>query len=69
VARDIERGAADARAYVSGESGGQFDEVRRVQALQEHASQIDVPKASWADFTKYYGKWSNGKVLLGTAGS
>ncbi|GBC04213.1 hypothetical protein RclHR1_05570014 [Rhizophagus clarus] len=28
---------------------------------------VDVPKASWSDFRNYFGKWSNGKVLLGTA--
>ena len=46
MARDIEQGAADTRAYVSGESEGQLDELRRVQELQKHSSQIDVPKAS-----------------------
>ena len=27
----------------------------------------DVPKATWVDFSRYFGKWQNGKVLLGTA--
>lgn len=27
----------------------------------------DAPRASWADFKSYFGKWQNGKVLFGTA--
>lgn len=67
VARDIERGTADAKAYMRGQSTGDLDELRRVQLLQE--SQLAVPKASWADFITWIGKWKNGKILLGTAGS
>ena len=29
----------------------------------------DLPKATWADFTRHFGQWKNGKVLLGTAWS
>lgn len=28
---------------------------------------VEAPKASWADFWRYFGKWENGKVLLGTS--
>jgi len=28
---------------------------------------VDVPRASWADFRAYFGKWENGKMLLGTS--
>ncbi|KAF7317202.1 Inorganic phosphate transporter [Mycena chlorophos] len=28
---------------------------------------VEAPRASWADFCAYFGKWENGKVLLGTA--
>lgn len=28
---------------------------------------VEAPKASWADFIGYFGKWENGKVLLGTS--
>ncbi|RIA92253.1 phosphate transporter [Glomus cerebriforme] len=27
----------------------------------------EIPKASWSDFRNYFGKWHNGKVLLGTS--
>lgn len=68
VALDIEQGSEDAKAYLSGGRGGHPDELRRIQALQQ-ASQLEIPKASWSDFCKYYGKWSHLKVLIGTAGS
>ncbi|KAK7033002.1 inorganic phosphate transporter [Favolaschia claudopus] len=29
----------------------------------------DAPRASWDDFVSYFGKWENGKILLGTAWS
>ncbi|CAB4438938.1 unnamed protein product [Rhizophagus irregularis] len=31
------------------------------------SSEHHVPKASWSDFFNYFGKWYNGKVLLGTS--
>lgn len=70
VARDVERGNADANAYLAGKSSGagDVDEIRRVEAMQSQV-QIDVPKASWADFCNHYGQWRFGKILLGTAGS
>lgn len=56
------------KAYVTGRHEGIPDEFRRVEALRQ-ATQLTTPKASWGDFFRYYGKWKNGKVLLGTAGS
>jgi len=29
----------------------------------------ELPRATWADFTRHFGQWRNGKVLLGTAWS
>lgn len=68
VARDVEQGMEDARAYLTGERGGHPDELLRAQTLQQ-ASQLEIPKASFSDFRKHYSKWSNAKVLIGTAGS
>lgn len=68
IARDVEQGTEDARAYLSGKRAGHPDELRRVHTLQQ-ASGLEIPKASWSDFCKYYSKWSNAKVLVGTAGS
>lgn len=56
------------KAYVTGRHEGIPDEFRRVEALRQ-ATQLTTPKAGWGDFFRYYGKWKNGKVLLGTAGS
>jgi len=55
-------------AYISGKSEGHPDEVSRAQALKESQA-ITIPKASFHDFFSFYGKWKNGKILLGTAGS
>lgn len=70
VARDVERGDADTRAYLAGKpsGAGDVDEIRRVETMQAR-QQLDVPKASWADFCNHYGQWRFGKILLGTAGS
>jgi PHS family inorganic phosphate transporter-like MFS transporter len=69
VARDIVKGGSDAKAYLAGDAHGVVDEVARVQGMQNDSPQMDVPPASAADFFRHYGKWKNGKVLLGTAGS
>ncbi|TKA70540.1 Repressible high-affinity phosphate permease [Cryomyces minteri] len=68
VSRDVVKAGSDVKAYMAGKAEGVPDEVMRVQGMQE-APQLDTPKASWADFTRHYGQWKYGKVLLGTAGS
>lgn len=69
VDRDVVQGASDIDAFKAGESKGHPDEITRVAALQNNEPQLEIPKASWADFIGYIGQWKNGKVLLGTAGS
>ncbi|KAF2663459.1 phosphate permease [Microthyrium microscopicum] len=69
VARDIVKAGSDAKAYLQGDAHGVPDEVERVKAIQNDTPQMMIPKASWRDFFTHYGKWRNGKVLLGTAGS
>jgi len=44
----------------------------KLEDLENTASPTEnetTPKACWWDFLKHFGKWKNGKVLLGTAGS
>jgi hypothetical protein len=53
---------------MKGKAEGNPDELSRAQALAQ-SEQLEVPKASFRDFIKFYGKWKNGKILLGTAGS
>ncbi|CCX32773.1 major facilitator superfamily domain-containing protein [Pyronema domesticum] len=70
VQRDVEKAAADAEHYMSGATGNaEVDEIRRVNTQVQSQTELEVPKASWADFTAHYGQWRYGKILLGTAGS
>lgn len=69
VARDVEKGGEDVKAYIHGRSEGKVDEVKRAQMMTAAASDVYQPKASWADFRSHYGQWRYGKILLGTAGA
>lgn len=68
VARDIEKGKEDVIAYINGKAGGVVDDADRVRGIKSSIA-LKTPKASWHDFFSFYGKWKNGKVLLGTASS
>jgi PHS family inorganic phosphate transporter-like MFS transporter len=68
VARDVEKANEDVKQYVSGKKGeGQPDETLQVAARHNSVAQLEVPKASWSDFFRFYGKIRNGKILFGTA--
>lgn len=69
VSRDVVKAGSDIKAYVAGKAEGHPDEVLRAQTYQAETQQLEIPKASWADFIHHYGQWRHGKVLLGTAGS
>ncbi|KAF2185468.1 inorganic phosphate transporter 1-6 /Pi cotransporter [Zopfia rhizophila CBS 207.26] len=67
VARDVEKANEDVKAYISGAKGeGHPDEITQAAARRASVS-LEVPKASWTDFFRFYGKWRNGKILFGTA--
>jgi MFS transporter, PHS family, inorganic phosphate transporter len=67
VARDAEKANADVKAYISGKKGdGAPDEIMAASARCASVA-LDVPKASWKDFLRFYGKLCNGKILFGTA--
>ncbi|KAI5855472.1 major facilitator superfamily domain-containing protein [Tricharina praecox] len=67
---DIEKGAADAAKFTSGEHGNaDVDEITRIQTQVAATKELEIPKASWADFWGHYSQWRYGKILLGTAGS
>ncbi|OCK85365.1 inorganic phosphate transporter 1-6 /Pi cotransporter [Lepidopterella palustris CBS 459.81] len=68
VARDIEKGNADVKAYMSGQHEGHPDEVAVATARRASVA-LEVPKASFGDFFKFYSRPKNGLILLGTAGS
>lgn len=61
---DIERNVQQAASDIEGvlNRGGQFS-VDPDAVVQRAVA----PRASWADFRAYFGRWENGKVLFGTA--
>ncbi|KAI9801711.1 MAG: acid phosphatase pho5 [Piccolia ochrophora] len=69
VSRDVEKATEDVKAYKEGKAEGRPDEIRRAQTINDETQQLEIPKASWADFIQHYGQWKYGKILLGTAGS
>ncbi|RDB17325.1 Inorganic phosphate transporter PHO84 [Hypsizygus marmoreus] len=59
IERNVNQAATDIENVVT--SGSYYvDPDAPIQRAQ-------APRASWADFSSYFGKWSNGKILLGTA--
>ncbi|KAF2658114.1 MFS transporter [Lophiostoma macrostomum CBS 122681] len=69
VDRDVTQAGSDVKAFKSGVPRGNPDEITRARAKQNDEHQLEIPKASWRDFFTWVGKWKNGSVLLGTAGS
>ncbi|KAM4058635.1 major facilitator superfamily protein [Hirsutella rhossiliensis] len=69
VARDVEKAQDDVKAYMSGKPEGEPDAVTRVVTNAVAKNKLEVPKASWTDFFRHYGKLKNFSLLLGTAGS
>ncbi|KAI1083545.1 phosphate permease [Whalleya microplaca] len=66
VAKDIEKAAADIKAYVSSQSEGEVDEVTQAKMKKLASPALNVPSASWHDLYSYFTKWKNAKVLMGT---
>jgi len=63
IKRDEVAAVADADHYVSGRLG-------RAKRMGFYAkSQNGPPRGSLKDFLRHFGRWKNGKVLLGTAAS
>ena len=69
VDRDIIQAGADVKAFKAGVPRGNPDEITRVRAKHNNEYQLEIPQASWSNFFAWVGKWKNGKILLGTAGS
>ncbi|EKM78132.1 hypothetical protein AGABI1DRAFT_76554 [Agaricus bisporus var. burnettii JB137-S8] len=61
IERNIQQASSDIRAVMAGQSGHVDPEAT--------VHRVEAPRASWADFCAHFGKWENGKVLLGTAWS
>ncbi len=59
VERNIQQATADiSNVLTTGKSRENPDAV---------IQRAEAPRATWADFTSHFGKWENGKVLIGTA--
>lgn len=54
---------------MAGKHEGKPDEVARIQARDAAQTEMQIPKASWADFIRHFSIPKNGLLLLGTAGS
>lgn len=67
VAKDIEKGGADIKAYMAGKAEGHPDKVLQWKQLALQSPSLCQPAASWSDFYQYFSKWSNAKVLIGTS--
>ncbi|KAI1259769.1 phosphate permease [Xylariaceae sp. FL1019] len=66
VAKDIEKGAADVKAYMASQSEGEVDEIKQARMKKVAAPALNVPSASWVDLRDYFSQWKHFKVLLGT---
>lgn len=68
IEQDVQQAVDDVHAYKTGKWGdGEVDDVARAQAKKAAEGQLEIPKASWADFGSHYSEWRNLKVLLGCA--
>nr|ODN89126.1 phosphate:H+ symporter [Cryptococcus depauperatus CBS 7841] len=61
IERNIKQASQDVDTYLT---SGQYV----VDPIHNNERAV-VPKASWSDFTSYFGQWKNGKVLFGAAWS
>ncbi|KAL3958613.1 hypothetical protein ACCO45_006775 [Purpureocillium lilacinum] len=59
VARDVEKAQDDVKAYMSGKREGDPDAMAQVATSRAAKDNLEVPKASWADFRRHYGKPKN----------
>lgn len=66
VARDVEKAAADIKAYCACQSEGEVDEIKQARMKQIASPALAIPPASWRDACDYFLQWKNAKVLIGT---
>ncbi|CAG8584910.1 9976_t:CDS:2 [Dentiscutata erythropus] len=59
---NVEKGSQDTELLLSGSKNLDNDKFEAFYL-------VGTPRASWKDFKKYFGKWKNGKILLGTCAS
>jgi MFS transporter, PHS family, inorganic phosphate transporter len=69
VAQDIEKADADIKAFKVGEAEGHPDALLRERSKIINSPSLTQPRASWADFCKYFSQWKNGSLLFATMSS
>lgn len=57
IERNVQKASEDIQLVLT---AGEFE-------LQPTVQRAEVPRATWADFRRYFSRWENGKVLFGTA--
>ncbi|OCK77952.1 phosphate:H+ symporter [Lepidopterella palustris CBS 459.81] len=69
VLYDIEKATADAQRYRSGKKGeGHVDKLNQARARQE-MMKYRTPRPSAGEVIRYFSRWRNAVMLVGTAGS
>ncbi|KAI1179392.1 major facilitator superfamily domain-containing protein [Nemania sp. FL0916] len=66
VAKDVEKAAADIKAYCASQSEGEVDEIKQARMKKIASPALAIPSASWRDAYEYFTQWKNTKVLIGT---
>jgi len=59
IERNVDQATTDIENVITGQEK-ELDEDAQIQRIQ-------VPRASWADFRRYFGQWKNFKLLFGAA--
>ncbi|KAI8956289.1 major facilitator superfamily domain-containing protein [Xylaria longipes] len=66
VAKDVEKAAADIKAYMASQSEGEVDEIKQARMKKVASPALAIPAASWRDAYEYFTQWKNAKILIGT---
>lgn len=66
VAKDVEKAAADIKAYMASQSEGEVDEIKQARMKKVASPALAIPAASWRDAYEYFTQWRNAKILIGT---
>lgn len=69
IGRDVEKAAADIKAYMNNRKEGVVDPVSQLKTKQRMGPQLKSPPASWRDAFNYFSQWKNFKVIFGTSAS
>jgi len=69
IGRDVEKAAADIKAYMNNKKEGLVDPVSQLTTKKAMGPRLRTPPASWRDAFNYFRQWKNFKVIFGTSSS